>query len=135
LSRRAFHIKHVLGVITIIALIIVLGILLVQTAVQAQTADIQSYIGDWCGSDSAGNNYMHLDIEYESGRAIVRFNWRNENQSECSIEHADAVSAEFLCAHGDLDLVTKRDDYNLKVDWTLRDEGVPHEQILSDCRP
>jgi len=132
-SRRSFKIKHLLGVGTIIALIVVLGLLLIQTAVQAQTAnDMRPYIGNWCGSDRDGNNYMHLTIEHESDRSIVRFNWKERDPTECSIVHADTTSAEFRCENNELRIEAKRDNDNLNVRWQRT--GDEHEQSLVTCR-
>jgi len=90
-SKRAFHIKHLLAIGTIITLLIVLGCVLFQTAVYAQTSkEIEPYKGHWLGVDGGGNNYMELRIEYESNEALVWFNWKDQKPTRCLIKEVDS---------------------------------------------
>lgn len=157
-SRRMFYLKHLLGVSTIIALIVVLALLLVRSVANAQVDDpLEPYIGKWCGSDSKGHNWMHLSVEIEANKPKVQFRWKDQPYlSECTSEML--VQMTFTCVDDQDPRDTKNPDgttdpdeavdmsvpdsyvvikaqlnsHNLDVTWTRH--GKDHSQKLVTCQ-
>jgi hypothetical protein len=131
-SRRAFGVKHWLGICTMITLIVVLGLLLLQAAQGQTSQQLSPYIGKWCGSDPDGNNWMHLDIEFEAGAPLAMFYWKDGDPTECQIINVDE-SANLKCENDISALLVKRYYNGLNVDWTR--ESSHGNQTLAFCDP
>lgn len=131
-SRRAFYLKHLLGVATIVALIFALGAILIKATVHAQSEkDMKPYIGNWCGSNESGNNWMHLDIEYEGGDPSVSFNWKGKEPKACIIDSVEPNSAEFACEDNTLNITAMPGKDKLTIVWQKNSDPQNQQDLLT----
>jgi Diphthamide synthase len=99
-ERGSLIAKHVFGCISLLTLIAVLAVTLLGSVVHAQTAsDMEVFKGHWCGSDKDGNNYMVLDIRFDSNKVSAMWSTHKKSDEPCSVESATQKELRLWCGN------------------------------------